>query len=83
MNMTAISEKKIALIARVTSAGYQTTARDVAESQELVNQYIDELERLEKTVTPKTGIDVADTDGRVIHFENDADFAEWLAGRMQ
>lgn len=51
MNMRQISQKKRELIARVTAPGYVATARDAAESAELVNQYIDELERLEKSVT--------------------------------
>ena len=53
MNMQQISQKKGELVDRVLSDGYQATARDVAESQELVNQYIDELERMEKTATVK------------------------------
>lgn len=51
MKMKQISEWKHRLIERVTTAGYVATARDAAESAELVNQYIDELERMEKTVT--------------------------------
>lgn len=51
MNMRQISQAKAALIARVTCPGYQTTERDTAEAAELVNQYIDELERLEQTAT--------------------------------
>lgn len=51
MNMWQIGKKKRELIARVTASGYVATARDAAESAELVNQYIDELERLEKTAT--------------------------------
>ncbi len=52
MNMTQITQAKRELIQRVTTPGYQTTERDVAESQELVNQYIDELERLERIAVP-------------------------------
>jgi len=52
MNISTISRKKKELEARVTADGYQTTARDVAEAAELVNQYIDELERLENTAVP-------------------------------
>lgn len=51
MNMRQISVLKKALEARVLSPGYVTTERDVAESAELVNQYIDELERLEIAAT--------------------------------
>ena len=53
MNMRQISKAANELIERVTTTGYVATARDAAESAELVNQYIDELERLEKTVTVK------------------------------
>jgi hypothetical protein len=53
MNMTQISRKKHELEDRVTAPGYLATARDVAEAAELVNQYMDELERLEKTATVK------------------------------
>ena len=51
MNMQKITEWKHKLIERVTAPGYVATARDAAESAELVNQYLDELERLEKTAT--------------------------------
>ena len=51
MKMSAISKKANDLVDRVLSCGYNTSERDVAEAQELVNQYIDELERLEKTAT--------------------------------
>ena len=51
MKMPAISKKANDLVDRVLSEGYNTSERDVAEAQELVNQYIDELERLEKTAT--------------------------------
>lgn len=51
MNMQRITRKKNELLARVMTSGYVATARDAAESAELVNQYIDELERLEKTAT--------------------------------
>lgn len=51
MNMRQITRKKNELLDRVLAPGYVATARDAAESAELVNQYIDELERLEKTAT--------------------------------
>lgn len=53
MNMQQISARKRELIERVTCPGYQATERDAAEAAELVNQYIDELERLEATATVK------------------------------
>ncbi len=79
MNMTQISQKKVILIGRVTAPGYQTTARDVAEAQELVNQYIDELERLEKTAKPYHGeIDIV-INGKIKHFKDGLDeFVNWL-----
>jgi len=52
MKMKLITQKKNELIDRVLSEGYDTSERDVAEAQELVNQYIDELERLENTAVP-------------------------------
>lgn len=63
MKMSVISQKKNELIDRVLSEGYNTTERDVAESQELVNQYIDELERLENsaTVSPVSNIETVIT----------------------
>lgn len=81
MNMTQIHEKKIVLIGRVTSAGYKTTERDVAEAQELVNQYIDELEHLEGTAKPVDEIVIA-VDGKTMRFANQDDFADWLAGAL-
>ena len=51
MNMKQVSKAANELIARVTTPGYVTTVRDAALSVEIVNQYIDELERMEKTVT--------------------------------
>jgi hypothetical protein len=51
MKISIITQRKNELIDRVLSEGYNTTERDVAEAQELVNQYIDELERLENTAT--------------------------------
>lgn len=51
MKMSLISKKKNELIDRVSAEGYNATERDVAEAQELVNQYIDQLERLESTAT--------------------------------
>jgi hypothetical protein len=61
MNVKQISAKKQELITRVTTPGYQTTARDAAEAAELVNAYIDELERLEKTAKPYAGADIHQT----------------------
>ena len=54
MNIKQIAQKVDELERRVTAEGYTATPRDLAEAQELVNQYIDELERLERiaTVTP-------------------------------
>ena len=63
MKLTDIMKQAKTLIERVTAPDYEATARDVAESQELVNQYIDELERLENTATVAPylkGDDVAD-----------------------
>jgi len=78
MTMTEISQKKIMLIGRVTAPGYQTTARDVAEAGELVNQYIDELERLEQTAKPYHGnIDIV-VNGKVKHFDSVDEFSDWL-----
>lgn len=58
MKMDVITEKKNELITRVLSEGHVASERDVAEAQELVNQYIDELERLENTATvsPSDGL---------------------------
>lgn len=78
MTISEITQKKIILIQRVTALGYQTTARNVAEAQELVNQYIDELERLETTAKPyHETIDVV-IDGKVKHFNNLNEFTDWL-----
>lgn len=52
MTMQQITQRKRALLARVLAPGYVATERDAAEAAELVNQYIDELERLERTITP-------------------------------
>jgi len=60
MSMAEIHKRKIELEARVTAPDYQTTARDVAEAQELVSQYIDELERLERTAKPIQVTDITD-----------------------
>jgi hypothetical protein len=69
--MRQIGAKKRELIARVLTPGYVATARDAAGSAELVNQYIDELERLEKIVTV--------TERKVkIHFGNGKYYAEEL-----
>lgn len=59
MNMPAISAWCNELEARVLTPGYETTPRDVAEAVELVNVYLDELERIERTliVAPVTDID--------------------------
>lgn len=59
MRMPAISAWCNELEARVLAPGYATSARDVAEAVELVNAYLDELERIEKTLTvsPVTDID--------------------------
>lgn len=51
MNLLEIWAKVQALEARVLRDG--GTERDVAEAAELVERYIDELERLEKTATVK------------------------------
>lgn len=53
MNMHQIGKQMTALCEKVLEPGYQTTARDVALSAELINQYIDELARMETTVTVK------------------------------
>ena len=63
MKIKDIMKQAETLIERVTAPDYETTGRDVAESEELVNKYIDELERLENTVTVVPylkGDDVAD-----------------------
>lgn len=63
MKMQQITQKANELQNRVLADGYQATPRDVAEASELVSKYIDELERLERTVTVKpylTGDMVAD-----------------------
>lgn len=51
MKMSIISQNANELVDRVLSEGYNTTERDVSEAQEIVNQYIDELEHLENTAT--------------------------------
>lgn len=53
--MQQISQKKAELEARVRQPGYKTTARDAAEAVELVNQYMDELARLEVNLKPGRG----------------------------
>lgn len=64
--MTAISRKKRELETRVTAPGYKTTLRDIAEAQELVNQYIDELERLEKIAKPSPVTDIISIANNII-----------------
>lgn len=59
MNIRQIATKRDEIESRVTEPGYKTTLRDVAESQELVNQYIDELERLEKIAIPAPVTDIS------------------------
>ncbi len=78
MTMQEITQKKIILIGRVTTPGYQTTARDVAESQELVNQYIDELERLENTAKSYRSLDIV-VNGKIKHFESVDASSNWLS----
>ena len=51
MTLSEIAKKRDELEARVLRDG--GTERDVAEAAELVQSYIDELERLENTVTVK------------------------------
>ncbi len=58
MKIPQITRKARELEAKVLTDGYQATERDVAEARELVNQYIDELERLENTATPYRGADI-------------------------
>lgn len=58
MNIPQIAQRARELEARVLTEDYQSTERDVAEARELVNQYIDELERLEKTAKPYKGADI-------------------------
>lgn len=58
MTMYEISQWCNVLTVRVLTPGYQTTQRDAAEAAELVNAYIDELERLEKTAKPYSGADI-------------------------
>jgi len=50
MSIPQIVQRARELEARVIRAG-SATERDVAEARELVNKYIDELERLERTAT--------------------------------
>lgn len=61
MKMSAISQRANELVDRVLSDGYQATERDVSEAQELVNQYIDELERLEQVVKVESFSDISQT----------------------
>jgi hypothetical protein len=51
MNIKQIAEARDKIEARVLTEGYITTERDLAEARELVSAYIDELERLENTVS--------------------------------
>lgn len=53
MNIEQIVQKSEDLRNKVTQPGYTATARDVAEAQELMSKYIDELERLENNVVVK------------------------------
>lgn len=50
MNLKQIVQKAAELEQRVLSAGV-ANERDLAQAQELVSQYMDELERLENTAT--------------------------------
>ena len=52
MNIQQIIKRAAELEERVIMAG-TATERDVAQANELMNLYIDELERLEKTATVK------------------------------
>ncbi len=58
MNIPQIAQRARELEARVLTEDYQSTERDVAEARELVNQYIDELERLERIAKPYHGTDI-------------------------
>lgn len=58
MSISEIGNKARALEAKVLAPGYQATARDVSEAQELVSQCIDELERLEQTATVSPVTDI-------------------------
>ena len=58
MKIQVLIQKAQQLERRVLSEGYEATERDVAEARELVSQYIDELERLERTVTVREGTDI-------------------------
>lgn len=58
MKIQVLIQKARQLERRVLSEGYEATERDVAEARELVSQYIDELERLERTVTVREGTDI-------------------------
>lgn len=63
MKIQQILQRAQALVERVTTPDYPTSARDLAEANELVNLYIDELERLANTATVPpylTGEQVAD-----------------------
>ena len=66
MKMSAISQWCNELDARVLAPGYQVTERDAAESAELVNAYIDELERLEQIATPYTGADIEEIANNIL-----------------
>lgn len=58
MKIPQIAQRARELEIKVLTDGYQATERDVAEARELVNQYIDELERLENTATPYRGANI-------------------------
>jgi hypothetical protein len=51
-----IAKKRDELEGRVLDPNYTATERDVAEAAELVNQYIDELTRLEETATVEPSV---------------------------
>lgn len=58
MNITQIYAKKNEIEQRVMTPGYKATERDVAEAAELVNSYMDELERIESIITPSKITDI-------------------------
>lgn len=67
MTMQKVTERKQELLRRVLSNGYQAGERDVAEAAELVNVYIDELERLEGQISVTRQItDIDKTAARII-----------------
>ena len=66
MNLLEIWAKKQELDARVIRDG--ATERDVEIAAELVSQYIDELERLEKTVKVKPFLSADEVADKVLSF---------------